>query len=269
MVLAPFVQHWICNMASSDDNKSRSSNTGQADPAAGISDQLYTSYNEQRRYLIDSEAEAAKSYDKWLLTLSGGALALSMTFAKDIAFPNGADGLGWLLVAWLALVGALALGLVSIYLSQRAHENFRECLDDTLEEFVANSENAGFWHEVRKKQERCWYARWVGYLNLFSGAAFVVGIVLLSVFACVNVPEWSDKKMTKKPNESTEKVVPAEPPAPSPTERPTPGSDRPGKGKAGAKPPTVPVDQAPPPKPEKPAEKVAPPKPEKPAEDGK
>ncbi len=242
-------------MSPSHGSESRSSSPRETHPAAGVSDQLYTTYLEQRRYLIDSEREAAKSYDRWLLTLSGGALGLSMTFAKDIASPNGVDGLAWLLVAWLGLVLAIALGLVCIYVSQKAHGDFRKYLDDTLQEFAARNENAGFWTKVREKQARCWRARCVGWLNLASGAAFVVGILSLSVFACVNVPKRSNEGMAKKPNESTEKVVPIEPPAPSPKERRIPLSDQPSeKLDAGMEPPPGPVDQVPAPKPQKPAE---------------
>lgn len=260
-------------MCSSQEDESTSSSALQTQPAKGVSDQLYEAYLKQRRYLIDAEREAAKSYDRWLLTLSGGALALSMTFIKDVVSPNGVDGPGWLLAAWLTLGGAVALGLVCIYVSQKAHEEFRGYLDDTLEEFQAKSDHAGFWAAVRTKEEKSRYAWWVGKLNFLSGAAFVVGITLLSYFACMNVPQRSSKPMPENENESTERAAPVEPDTQqepqksqesqetadkaerSPYRRIIAGGDRPRESSEPAmKPAPGPIDQAPAPKSEEPAE---------------
>ena len=41
-------------------------------------------YRDERNKLIDGEQDHSKSYDKYVLTLSGGALALSVTFIHDI-----------------------------------------------------------------------------------------------------------------------------------------------------------------------------------------
>lgn len=259
--LAQFVPYRVDDMTSAQEQKGTSTESGQAEPTTGVPQPLYSSYLEHRRYLIESEQDAAKSYDRWLLTLSGGALGLSMVFARDIAVPAGTAHAWLLLAAWLSLSLAIALGLVSIYLSQTAHEEFRRVLDETLEAHAANREYAGFWSKVREKQARSWRARWVGWLNLASGAAFVTGIVFLSVFACLNVLIGSDRVMAEKPNESTERVVPVEQPAPSPKEpAPSTGervvevpcSDRPFNGSRPAmKPAPGPVDQVPPPQPER------------------
>lgn len=242
-------------MSSPGDTKSTSTNNGQAALRSGVSDQLYSSYLEHRRYLIESEQEAAKSYDRWLLTLSGGALGLSMAFARDIALHGVAEGRGYLLAAWLALATSVAVGLVCIYWSQRAHADFREALDATLEKARAKNEDAGFWDDVRTAQVRCPRARWVGWLNRVSIAAFVAGIVLLSVFAFLNVPDKEQRTMAEKPIEPTERVVPVEQPVPCPDEQITePFSERASEGTESAMTPApVPIGQVPPPKPTTPA----------------
>jgi len=222
---------------------------------AGVSDQLYAEYRDHRRHLIDAESEAAKSYDRWLLTLSGGALGLSIAFTSDIIVAELA--LRWPLLlwfAWVALVVAIALGLVCIYLSQTGHKEFRRHLDQTLEKFAAKRQDGGFWAEVRRKQDRSLRARWVRCLNIVNGAAFVTGIVLLSVFACVNVPIRSSKAMAEKQDQSVKKIIHGDRGQPTTGDDPViiPASMPPfQEGERAMEPPTAPVDQAPPQKPEK------------------
>jgi len=176
-------------MDSPSDNEPRSGDTGQPDPMTRTPDQLYGAYLNHRRYLIDAEGEAAKTFDRWLLTLSGGALGLSMAFARDIAFPAGAVGRWWLLAAWILLAVALMLGLVCILVSQKAHEDSRKKLDETAEEFAKKGTEAGFWAEVCRKQNRLWSPPAVAWLNRCSILAFIAGIVLLSIFASKNLPD--------------------------------------------------------------------------------
>jgi len=45
----------------------------------------YQTYLEERKILIDSERETAQQFDKAILTLAAGALALSITFINQIA----------------------------------------------------------------------------------------------------------------------------------------------------------------------------------------
>ena len=46
---------------------------------------LQEDYHKERKVLIDGEWEAARSFDKAMLTLSAGALGLSITFIDKIA----------------------------------------------------------------------------------------------------------------------------------------------------------------------------------------
>ena len=45
----------------------------------------YNTYLDERKSLVNTELEISARFDKGILTLSGGALLLSMTFVKDIA----------------------------------------------------------------------------------------------------------------------------------------------------------------------------------------
>ena len=61
----------------------------------------YQQYLDERKLLIDAEAEGARSFDKAIMTLSAGALGLSLTFIKEIVcHPHGSTL--WLLIgAWV------------------------------------------------------------------------------------------------------------------------------------------------------------------------
>ena len=152
-----------------------------------LSDGFYQAYKEHRASLFDSENDAGRRYDKWVLTLSGGALALSMAFAREIAIPAGAHSTGWLLAAWIALGLAIAFDLVSIYESQKAAEDSRGVLDKTLEAAYSAGE-AGFWARVSEAEEPLRRPRWIDRLNLVSLIAFLGGISSLAMFAYLNVP---------------------------------------------------------------------------------
>lgn len=77
----------------------------------------YLVYREHRKYLIDSAYEQIKSFDKAVLTLSSGALGLSMIFLKDIVDIKLMQFKYLLYVSWLLYIGAIAANLISYKLS--------------------------------------------------------------------------------------------------------------------------------------------------------
>jgi hypothetical protein len=71
-----------------------------------------------RDWLVETEHKASESYDKAVMTLSGGALAISLTFVKNVAQPVVA--LWRLESAWVALTVSVGSILVSMLTSQIA-----------------------------------------------------------------------------------------------------------------------------------------------------
>ena len=53
-----------------------------------MEDRVYDGYQDQRNRLLDGEQELGRSFDKYLLTLGGGALGLSLTFPDDLVTPG-------------------------------------------------------------------------------------------------------------------------------------------------------------------------------------
>jgi hypothetical protein len=145
-------------------------------------DRLYAAYNDERNRLHDGEQDFGRCFDKYLLTLSGGALGLSLTLLDDLHNPDGA-ALSWTLVmSWILLVATIIQVGAMMRLSQVAHEKYRHILDA---ECAMGGDR--FWSRVRTEQSACSELQWVGRLNWISLATFSNGVALLLVFALANV----------------------------------------------------------------------------------
>ena len=148
--------------------------TGSSEEQGGDRQLKYKTYLDERRSLVNTELDVSSRFDKSILTLSGGALLLSMTFVKDIASkPNLACAL---LTAWLLLALTICLMLISLLTSQSALRRQRDILDDDLgqpEPEVAHRNLCGV------------VTHW---LNVSSIAVFITALVFLSVFIAANLP---------------------------------------------------------------------------------
>ena len=209
-----------------------------------------TAYQDERNKLIDGEQECSKSYDKYVLTLSGGALALSVTFIHDIIGEGPARASAFIVWAWISLTLSVAATLVSIHQSGPLHRDFWVILD-------RKAQHAGdefSWTEVRSEQLKCRRLMLMDALHYASLVLFLFGVILLLLFTRFNLtgvtsmtdktqPEITRVTHGKKPAEAAVYGDPI--PIPPDPER-------------GAKPPLAPVDtaplsQPPPPKPSSPA----------------
>jgi hypothetical protein len=74
-------------------------------------------YIEMKKYVGDSLLSQANQFDKAILTLAAGALALSLTFIKEIA-PNPDDlTIGLLAKSWGCFIGSICSTLLSFQMS--------------------------------------------------------------------------------------------------------------------------------------------------------
>lgn len=131
-------------------------------------------YHEERKILIDAEREAARSLDKAMITLSAGALALSITLVRDIASHPASK---WLMfVAWGLFVGALVTTLVSFLCSQSGMRRQREIIDA----YRLGREGA-------REQKNPWRTL-INWLNWISVVCFIAGVISFACFAAINFP---------------------------------------------------------------------------------
>ncbi len=177
-----------------DDNCPQAASTEgeQALPVSAehgpMEDRVYDAYQAQRGKLLDSEQELGRSFDRYLITLSGGALGLSLTFVANLASPGPIAGVGWLVISWTSLTLTIVLVGAMMRFSQVGHEKFRNILD------VECAKGGGeFWKRVRVGQSECWEPRIVGALNWASLGMFVLGIGFLLIFTIVSLSAKSSE----------------------------------------------------------------------------
>jgi len=131
-------------------------------------------YTEERKLLINAELESAKSFDKAILTLSAGAIGLSITFIQQLAPTLQAEKL--LCVAWSGFILALLSTLSSFLLSQSALRKQREILDKDYE------------GKQSTQELKNWQATITNWLNWLSIIFFIVGVIHLALFSINNFP---------------------------------------------------------------------------------
>jgi hypothetical protein len=138
-------------------------------------DQKYRQYLEERRLLIDAEREQATAYAKYVLFLSSGALALSLTFVQQVAASPRPRTYPLLVLAWFSFAFAIGFTLTSMLLSQKALRHQRDINDEAM--------NRCDWPPTQHTR----LSRWVAVLNWISLSCFFAGAFLLSVFGALNL----------------------------------------------------------------------------------
>jgi hypothetical protein len=126
-----------------------------------------------RTFLQEHEQRLQGAYDKTVLVLSGGALAISLAFVKDIVPLPTACAHILLVLAWFAWAASLACVLVSLFTSILA---FRRAVDQLDDDQIYLQHPGGLCDLLT-----CW-------LNVLSGLLFLAGLVLLLVFVLRNLP---------------------------------------------------------------------------------
>jgi len=133
----------------------------------------YQRYLEERKLLVSAERESAQQFDKSILTLSAGALALSITFIDKVVPHPKESSIFFLVSAWALFCLSLLITLVSFLTSQAACRTQRDILDDDM----SGKENG----KVNKP------ALWTNRLNYLSIGSFIFGITALVIFCASNL----------------------------------------------------------------------------------
>jgi hypothetical protein len=122
-----------------------------------------------RRHLVEATQKSTELFDKCVLTLTGGALSVSLLLLDRIGRDKAQ--LGWCLVlAWSLWAISLASTLFSHWCSIQA---LRAAIDE-------------FDHEPHKKYLGGWMSFFTGAMTLISGCAFIVGVIAFLFFLRAN-----------------------------------------------------------------------------------
>ena len=135
-------------------------------------------HDEYRRKVWEDSKSGSENFDKYLVTLSSGALGVSLTFIKDVVPLKDAVWIPWLIVSWAAFILAILVTLFSFRISLRALERMFPVLND----FYLNGNVDAF----NKHLEDPWTKAvdWCAYAGIFL---FVVGLLCTMIFVSGNV----------------------------------------------------------------------------------
>ncbi len=197
-------------------------------------------YIEMKKQVGEALRSQADQFDKAILTLAAGALALSLTFIKEIA-PTPDDLTIYLLAwAWGCFIGSVCLTLCSFHASVCAFRRF----DQTL----------NIQHSKPDTDPSSLKNHWITVtlvLNFLSLVVFIAGTILLSSSAYHGLKVKEQNVSEKK--EKTERLMEGAIPVSLPVAATPPATPpKPGKGAIPASPPVSPPKvPAPPPAPPK------------------
>ena len=123
------------------------------------------------RTTVQEMAERMQAaYDKTVVTLSGAALGISLTFYKDIVQKN-PDHQDWLIYSWICWTISIIATLASYYSSLGA---LHKTVDQVDKETIDKETPGG------------WLNRITIILGVIAGAAFVIGIICFACFVRTN-----------------------------------------------------------------------------------
>jgi hypothetical protein len=128
------------------------------------------------------QVSSSENFDKSVLTLSSGGLAFSLGFLKDF-LPVSQAVWGWTLyVSWSALTAATVVTMLSFLAAAKA-QDYK----------LASARLYYLDGDDSRLNDHRW-DRAVIWMNRVSGACFVVGVILTTVFVATNLERANDMK---------------------------------------------------------------------------
>lgn len=199
-----------------------------ASVVADDGDAPYIPTDEDKKLLADFTAEVRKrqvssseNFDKSVLTLSTSGLAVSLAFLKDFIPIGQAIGPWMLYASWALLTAATVITMLSFLASMRAQE-FQQAV---AEGYYQRREDPA-------KKPNPW-DRMVIWMNRASGASFIAGVSLTTLFVAINLQRAHEVKNLQQQASGiaperrglpSPSIVPSAParPAPPPPSAPAP-----------------------------------------------
>lgn len=150
--------------------------------------QIREEYLRERRLYIDAEHKAIESFARALLTLSAGALGLSLTFVRSaVAVPKYT---GWLIATWILFALSLVIITTALYTSHSAFEEGRSIVrknyEATKADYLANYGREIRDHVRTEVDNRNQAADDTDTYNRLAFASFICGSITLIIFVIAN-----------------------------------------------------------------------------------
>jgi len=202
-------------------------------------------YNDQKKQAWEDIQSSTDSYDQSLLTLSSGALGLSIAFIKDIVPLQDATWLPLLYASWLTFGLCILTTVVSFQVAIKAqNENLRV----SYKYYIERDDSYG--------QEQGKHSKRLSWCTMLAGILFVLALTCTIIFAIENVGRYSKMPDVRRLQEGRAPVSMTPVPGPGETRGRPPAEITPIPGQAPIA-PTTPVQppSAPPAKTQTPKDK--------------
>ncbi len=128
---------------------------------------------EYRNFLVTNDQKSQESFDKTVLWLSGGALAISFAFVKDIIGTKPVVCPLFLIAAWVTWALSTCAVLISHHLSHRA---FCRAIDQVDEGKIDEQRPGGRWSVATEL------------VNIIGAILFFIGVCCMILFVYFNLP---------------------------------------------------------------------------------
>lgn len=135
-----------------------------------------------RTHLVSALEASQHAYDKAILTLSGGALGMSLAFLEHVAGSPPFLSPDFLIYAWSAWAVSVLATLVSFYFSVRALR-----IAITQHDSDDDSKQGGRWATATE------------FCNVLAGLAFVAGLAMFFAFAQDNIGASNERSRQEVP----------------------------------------------------------------------
>ena len=126
---------------------------------------------EYRQHLVLAGQKSQDDYDKTIIALSGGALAISFAFVKDYLGHGPIENVCFLLLSWISWGFSVTMVLASFYSS---HLALRETIKQVDEGKIDDEKPGGAYSTV------------TAVLNLIGGILFLLGVMFMIFFVSAN-----------------------------------------------------------------------------------
>jgi hypothetical protein len=141
-------------------------------------------YRVERDNLVQGEYDYSKSYDKYVLTLSGGALALSITYIHEIIGDRDPSASVLVVLAWICFTASVGAALTSIHQTPELYRKYRDIMEKHLQK---RQERVDPWEAIRKDQDEYPGNKRMIRLNYASLVLFLLGVIFLLWFTGCNL----------------------------------------------------------------------------------
>ena len=164
------------------------------------SDKLYAEYSAQRDAMHGASLEAAGRYDRAVLTITTGALAVSLAFLDKVVQHPASSTIPILIGAWIFLIAALIAQLLALSSSQKACQRQIEILDAEYKRYLYTDDPA---EAVRtdRSQDSNPFSKRTRRCSVIALCGLIGGIILLMLFSAANMtrkePDMADKGSDK------------------------------------------------------------------------